>query len=176
MKILIFLLFILNKVTYSISVDESKKTLEYLTAQSIWGLIFEGSLTILILSIAYYILLFFTVKKNELEIYSIIYIDIFKNKIENKDELKKEILIKIGRSIILIMIWCFSLIISYIRHIFPFFSILIFIISMKPIFYAMFPNIEKSFIEKYLLVFFSIISILSLGITGIMSEIVRFIL
>ena len=65
----------------------------------------------------------------------------------------------------MLLIWALSLGMSKALDAFPFFPLLIFINIIKPVFIAVFPNIEKSTIEKFLLGFLLILFCLSLGNT-----------
>lgn len=173
MKKLISLLFLFNQIAYSTPFEEAKETYEYLLAKSFWGLLITCNGVILLLLIVYYMLLLFSVNLKSRELYSIMSTNIFENSINNKNKLSEEIYIKAMKTVFLFAIWLLSIMLSQALEAFPLFSILIFILSIKPFFIVIFPNLERKTIEKFLLGFFAVLFILSLGNSSIASDIMQ---
>lgn len=166
MKKLISLLFLFNQIIYSAPLDEIKNSYEYLLAKAIWSLVLTNSTFIIVGLFLYYFLFYLVVKLNLQKLYSVININLFKNGIENKENLIDEIDTKILKTLLLFLIWALSLGMSKVFNAFPFFSLLVFINIIKPLVIATFPTIEKSTIEKFLLVFLLILLCLGLGNTN----------
>lgn len=165
MKKLIPLLFLFNQIMYSAPLDEIKNSYEYSLAKAIWSLVFLNSPFIIAGLFLYYFLFYVVVKLNLQKIYPVININLFRNGIEDRKSLINEIDTEISRTLLLLLIWALSLGISKALGAFPLFPLLIFISIIKPLFIAVFPNIEKSTIEKFLLSFLLILFYLSLGNT-----------
>ena len=165
MKKLIPLLFLFNQIMYSAPFDEVKNSYEYLLAKAMWSLVFLNSPFIIAGLFLYYFLFYVVVKLNLQKVYSVININLFKNELENREDLINEVETKLFKTLLLLLIWALSLGMSKALDAFPFFPLLIFINIIKPLFIAVFPNIEKSTIERFLLVFLLILFCLSLGNT-----------
>lgn len=165
MKKLIPLLFLFNQIMYSAPFNEIKNSYEYSLAKAMWSLVFLNSPFIILGLFLYYLLFYIVVKRNHQKIYSVLNINLFKNGIEDRKSLINEIDTEILRTLLLLLIWALSLGMSRALGAFPFFPLLIFINIIKPLFTAVFPNIEKSTIEKFLLGFLLILFCLSLGNT-----------
>ena len=160
MKKLLLLLFLFNSITYSIPIEEVKDSYEYLLGEAIWSLILKSPFFFIITLFIYYIIFYFSLNKKDYSYF--LYIDIFKNNLENKKELLREVIVKIVKIVILFFIWIYNILTIKIINIFPLFSILIFIVSIRPFFMITFSCYNKKNLEKFLFTFFLIIFVLSL--------------
>ena len=163
MKKLISLLFLFNQIMYSAPFDEVKNSYEYSLAKAIWSLVLIKPTFIIVGLLLYYVLLYVVVKLNYQKAYLVLNINLFKNGIENRENLIDEIDTKIFKTLLLFIIWGLILGMSRALETFPFLPLLVFINIIKPFFIAVFPNIEKSTIEKFLLGLLLILFFLSLG-------------
>lgn len=173
MKKIIVLLYLINNISYSSTIEEAQNSFEYLLATHIWNLIFSSTGVILMLLFFYYLILLISLHLKNSTLYLVLDMGIFKNKFDKNVELSNEIYIKALKTVSLVFIWLLNIFFSKAFNAFPFLSILIFIAAIKPFFTALFPELEKSILGKFFLILFLILLILSLGSPGNIASILN---